>query len=235
MSTRSAKSKARLEFDTFESGYHTANATLLDEMGNTFRIEVKGMDAEYVEKRMKYLVRKTNTGKGITSEFRPLTFEEKNQMQKKTKGFNDNVKKASRRRQESSPGELITVIEPVHLNRQNDEPHRLSITIDPPLTAAHNTEWYEMRLRGTDSMDVICELTDGVEVKAELFGTVSALRPAASRRPLKEGAARPARPAELTGVFPTIESAIVWWHIRVFLPDGCPPCFFVLSLDFVVL
>lgn len=226
MAKKSAKSSPQLNFHTFESGFHYAHGRLTDFMGNTFHVEVKGMDPKHVRRHMQYLVRMTKQGQGITTEFRPLTSEEQKEQNIRRKAPQGEITKTAKHRKKSGVKDLFVTIEPLNLIKKTNKPHRLSITIDPSIDKDAENIY---SVKDKSQLSVKCTTTSGT-VNLALWNTILGTNNKGAMHNTDTNVT-PQTPGEFTNVSPRKAANSDDWKVIV---RGITKAYYKLSLDVIV-
>ncbi|HXD10523.1 MAG TPA: hypothetical protein VN653_10710 [Anaerolineales bacterium] len=215
METSLNESDERLTFNSIKSGRHTATGILRDEDGNTFNIEVKGTNYDYVRKFIDYQLEKQ--GQGILTSVKPLSSRE----ERKSKRNKKPSKKGLARKQTSWHGLSIT-IQVKELRAKTRKPQKVRVIIDPDIKPGESNQM-DFKILAQEDANVKCEVTTG-KVTCELFEFTDDLRQTSVSRQKATGVTTSTQ----FGVKKSIPKALADWNFRVI---GEMNSNFVLSLD----
>lgn len=177
MSTESEEAIEKLKFNDIKSGRHTTSGILKDENGNTFNIEVKGTNYNYVEKFINYQLKKK--GDGISTSVKPLSPKEQKAQEKALKGNEKSLNEAKLYTQTDWHGLSIT-IQVKELQKESHDPQRVHITIDPDIKTGDGNHM-DFTILDQATANVKCEVSVG-KVTCELFEFTDDNRTASTSR-----------------------------------------------------
>lgn len=166
MSTPTASPTHQLKFEKIESGYHYAHGLLTDRTGNSFRVEIKGTDFNRVNKFMKYLLRQTKKGKGITTQINrlsPRKLREVTELGAKA----SKVTKGPKLMKADDPQNLHVTLELLAYGRKMNGPHQISFDVDPQLLANQGVTY---NINYQSSVNIQCKVKSG-SVQVQLWAT----------------------------------------------------------------
>lgn len=215
MNISPSESTERLTFNSIKSDRHTASGILKDDHGNTFSIEVKGTNYDYVRKFIEYQLQKQ--GQGISTSVKPLSSRE----QRKSKGNKKSSKVGKTHKQTSWHGLSVT-IQVKELREKSAKPQKVRIVIDPDIKPGESNK-IDFKILGQEDANVKCEVTTG-KVICELFEFTDDLR----QTSISRQKATSVTTATQFDVKKSVPKALADWNFRVI---GEVNSNFVLSLD----